>query len=252
MHLINRTRLVSLVVAASVALTAPVVGASTIQFLDGTFAEADWSAAKILDNTPAAGASFTASQSGSGGNPGEFRQVTHVYGLGSIIVGHLNDAATFDPTVSGGILSLAYSYDLERLQLDSSGAVAYTPVIFQNNAWYGLPAYNSTTATSWTSFGQAGLTAASFILRVGSGPSAPDFSGTGAPMVFGYLTANTNTNAAVTATRSAGIDNWRVELTTVPLPASVWLLATGLAAVAFRSRSADSQSGSDRAARRRV
>jgi len=231
-----RARHASLAVAAAAALALPAASANTILYFDGTFADADWSAAKILDNTPAAGASFTASQSGAGGNPDEFRQVTHVYGLGSIIVGHLKDSATFDPSVSGSIVSLAYSYDLERLQLDNSGAVAYTPVIFQNNAWYGLAAYNSTTATSWTSFGQAGLTAASFILRAGSGPAAPDFSATGAPMAFGYLSANTNTNAAVTATRSAGIDNWRVELTTVPLPASVWLLATGVAGLALRGR----------------
>lgn len=236
MHLFNRARLTRLAVAASAALAMPVAVANTILFFDGTFADADWTAAKILDNTPAAGASFTASQVGAGGNPDGYRQVTHVYGLGSIVVGHLSDTATFDPSVSGGIVSLAYGYDLERLQLTGSGAVAYTPAIFQNNAWYGLAAYDSTTSTSWTSFGQAGLTAASFILRVGSGPAAPDFSDTGAPMAFGYLSANTNTNAAVIAERSAGIDNWRIELTTVPLPAGGWLLATGFAALALRRR----------------
>jgi len=179
MHLFNRARLASLAVAASAALAVPAAVADTILFADGTFAPADWSAAKILDNTPGAGATYSIEQSASNGNPGEFRAVTHVYGLGLIVVGHLYDTATFDPSVSGPIVSPAYSSDLERVQLTNSGAVAHTPAIFQNNAWSGLAAYDTTTATSWTSFGQSGLTAASFILRVGSGPAAPDFSDTG-------------------------------------------------------------------------
>ncbi|MBN8281453.1 MAG: hypothetical protein J0M16_12660 [Gammaproteobacteria bacterium] len=234
----HRSRLAVVLLAASgaLALSGP-ARAATIEFFDGTFADADWTVAKISDNTPGAGASFTATQVATGGNPGEYREVIHVYGLGSIIVGYLRNAATFDPSVSGSIVSLAYSYDTQRLQLNT-GAVAYTPVIFQNNTWYGLPAYDTTTNQAWTSFGLSGLTAASFIARVGSGPAAPDFSATGAPMVFGYLSANTNTNAAVTATRSAGIDNWRVEVTTanVPLPAGGWLLATGVVAIAARYR----------------
>ena len=59
----------------------------------------------------------------TGGNPGEYREDIHVYGLGSIIVGYLRNAATFDPSVSGSIVSLAYSYDTQRLQLNT-GAVA--------------------------------------------------------------------------------------------------------------------------------
>lgn len=46
---------------------------ATVSFIDGTFNDADWTAAKFIDTTAGASATFSAGQVATGGNPGSYR-----------------------------------------------------------------------------------------------------------------------------------------------------------------------------------
>lgn len=228
------------IVGALALLAAAAAPAATIVFSDDTFTGGDWDATKIIDTTAGATATFAVAQVTAGGNPGDYRQVTHVYDAGNIWVGHLALGATYDPSASGAIVSLDYGYDLIHINPPPSQAVGYGIAIYQANSWYSSGPLDLVFDQAWTGFGLTGLTAASFTLRAGAGPATPDFSDTGGPMTFGYVSFNSNTGGTPGLTRVSGIDNWRVELTTVPLPAGAWLMATAFSAALpkLRRRSA--------------
>lgn len=209
------------------------VQAATVVFSDDTFANADWTAAKIIDTTAGQTASFAAGQVASGGNADAYRQVNHVYDAGIIAVGHAKTGAVYDPAASGAILAIAYSYDLIHQDPPPGQAVAYGIALFQGGSVYSAPLDNIFPAT-WTSFGASGLTAANFTLRAGAGPATPDFSAAGAPITFGYASFNNNTGGAPGLVRVSGIDNWQVSVTSVPVPAAGWLLGTAVAVLAAR------------------
>lgn len=211
-----------------------IASAATVTFTDGTFLDTSWTASKIVDTTAGATATFSTGQIASGGNPGQFRQVVHTYNAGDIFVAHLNTGAVYDPSVAGAIVSIDFSYDLIHLNPPAGQAVAYGLVLRQNDSYYYRSPLDTIFPATWTSFGATGLTAANFLRLTGSGPSNPNFSAGGGPMTFGYLSANSNTGGAPGIVRTSGIDNWRVSVTSVPLPATAWLLATACAAVAFR------------------
>lgn len=228
--------IVATVVATVVLLVASAAPAATVTFFDGTFAGGDWDATKIVDTTSGATATFGVTQVAAGGNPGDFRRVTHIYDEGSIFVGHLALGATYDPSATGAIVSLGYSYDLIHIDPPPSQAVAYGIAIYQSGSWYSTAPFDVIFPQTWTSFGFGGLTAANFTLRAGAGPATPDFSDTGGLMTFGYLSANSNTGGLPDLTRVSGIDNWRVEVTTVPIPAGAWLIATAFSAAFLNLR----------------
>jgi len=225
-------RIVAATLAAIGWLAAP-SQAATVTFTDDIFLDSNWSATKIVDTTAGATATFIAGQSVTGGNPGSYRQVQHTYDAGIIAVGHLNLSAIYDPSVTGAIASIAYSYDLIHLNPPPSQAVAYSVLIYQNGTYYRR-SFDNIFPETWTSFGSGGLTAANFVVAAGNGPANPDFSATGAPITFGYTSFNNNSGGAPGLVRLSGIDNWQVAVTTVPLPPAAWLLATAMASVALR------------------
>lgn len=209
--------------------------AATVTFTDGTFADADWSASKIVDTTAGTTATFVAGQVVTDGNPGAYRQVQHNYDAGIIVVGHLKSDAIYDPSFSGAIQSIDFSYDLIHLNPPPSQAVAYGILLVQDGTYY-RPGLSNIFDESWTGFSGSALTAANFILVAGSGPANPDFSATGGQMTFGYGSFNSNTGGQPGLVRLSGIDNWQVSITAVPLPPAAWLLGTAVASVALRGR----------------
>lgn len=194
-------------------------GAST-SFVDGIFSDANWTSAKAFDSTPSAAATFTASQVASGGNPGEYRQVTMTLGQGTIIVGHLNPMAVYMPSTQGPIGSISYSYDVREFNPPFPGAaVNYALLLLQNGTYY-VPTSTDTFSNTdtWVNVGNTNLTATQFsnlyqgVWQLpGTGPTHPDFSASGAPITLGYFSANTNTGVSPIST-SSGIDNWSVSV----------------------------------------
>lgn len=211
--------------------------AATVTFADDTFSDAAWSATKILDTTSGGAASFSAGQAGSAGNPGSFRETVHTYSLGSIVVAHAHAPATYDPSVSGGIVSVDFGYDLIHLNPPPGQAVAYSIVLVQNGNYYRAASYDTIFGASWQSFARTGLVAGDFVLIAGTGPATPDFSAGGGTIQAGFVSANTNTGGAASISRTSGIDNWRVSFHSVPEPIVSWLLgAAATVACALRMR----------------
>lgn len=222
-------------------LAVPLARANTINFSDGTFNPANWTASKVVDTTGGS-ATFSEAQVLTGGNPGAYRQVTHTFGPGSIGVFNLLNGAVYNPSTQGAIKSLSTSFDLLTVQAAfPGGAVEYNLVLFQNNTFYlGFGA--DTFAGPWAHFSGSSLTPSSFIssftttnqfgnpqfVSFGPGPALPDFSKTGAPIQFGYASLNNSLGGPV-LTDISGIDNWSVTVNQViPEPGSLTLFTTGL------------------------
>jgi hypothetical protein len=195
--------------------------AQTVTFSDGTFADADWSSAKIADTTAGSAATFTAGQIATGGNPDAYRQTFHSYCTGYMAVAHVRIGAVYDPGVNGPITGIDASYDLRHFLPPSGQAVSYKVLLLQDGNYYGSLPGSPTFLDSWLPFTETGLLASDFHLVSGSGPATPNFGASGAPITVGYVTSNTSTGGCLT--RTSGIDNWSVtvhSLTPVPaLPA---------------------------------
>lgn len=213
-------------------LQASAAAATQITFADAEFADVDWSATKVQDTTAGAGATFSAGQVASGGNPDAYRSVTHVYDTGTIRVAHSFEAATYDPTILGAIDTVDFAYDGIHLQPPAGQAVALGPLLVQGDSFYVGPS-DAIFDETWTFFDRIGLTAADFARIAGTGAANPDFSATGAPIKAGYFSANTNTSTG-SIMRMAGVDNWSVTFNTVPEPGAGLLLSTGLLALGWR------------------
>jgi hypothetical protein len=204
---------------------------------DDTFAETDWSATEVLDTSGSA--TFTTSQQLAGGNPDAYRQTTHsIPGAGqSIILSHVFSGAQHDPASSGVIESLDFSLDVRFVGgSEGTSQVGYQLVLVQDGNHYRAPLTAGAVALgegngvpgTWSSFSFPGLSAADFTRLLGSGPETPDFSRTGTPLSFGYLTQNTAIDTAIAT--SSGIDNWSVEIH-VPEPGAAALMGCALIAL---------------------
>jgi hypothetical protein len=143
------------------------------------------------------------------------RTTTHTYPTGLIECAHRFSSAVYDPVGQGAIVSLSYSYDLAHY---TSLAVNYSILVFQDGTYYHHVPENSIVGSSWTHFTNTNpLTDASFTKLYGQSQNVhPDFTCTGTPIVFGYVTRNSNPNAGTTDTTRSGIDNWTVTITPRP------------------------------------
>ena len=177
---------------------------------DETFSPGNWSVVKIVDGL---GDGTASAGQGSGGNPGPYRKILHEWGgPGNIISGHLSVGSWYNPAEQGGIISLDFSYDLFLFDGGSSNAVAYRPLLFQDNIYFqytGGKAHNAL-EPKWISFISKDLTADSFS-AIGNQSQHPDFSKSGSPIQFGILAGNGRDYEGRTATDS-GVDNWVVTI----------------------------------------
>lgn len=187
--------------------------AGTVIFQDAIFNNSDWSSVLIPNSVT--GSSFTAAQNTSNGFPAPSRLTTHIYPKGTIYVAHRYRLSTpYNPAIQGAIANLSYSYHLNHL---TPLKVAYSLMVFQNGTYYHRLPGDLITGPVWTPFGAPNLTAASFTKLWGPSSNVnPDFSCTGAPIVFGYITRNTNTILGTTDTTKSGLDNWRVRINETP------------------------------------
>ena len=205
---------------------------------DTEFADTDWSATLVFDNT-AGGVTFTATQVATGGNPGAFREITHTYtGPGGFDIAHFYESASYAPGVSGALASIDMSFDTAFFNYPGQGgsppeAVAIYPAIRQGALVYGTVyagPYSTSTSPTWETKTFTGLTASVFFAFAGqSQPSGtqPDFSSAGAPLYFGFITGNSSCCGGQNVTIS-GVDNFSVSATPVPEPATGLLVMGGL------------------------
>lgn len=219
-------------------------------FSDGDFQDSSW-VGSIARDTTSAGASFTSGQQPAGGNPGAYRQTSHVWmGPGAIWVSHVFQPASHDPSTDGPLESVSYSWDFEWIHPPSAlcgcGAIAFEPLVRQGGMDFIGPfdqvLFASDPSNTWLSFEFESLQASDFrFLDPALGPVEgvhPDFETTGAPLTFGYVTIN-GVSSGEAASTLGGVDNWSVTVTSIaPVPAlslaAVLVLTLGLAAGALR------------------
>ena len=211
-----------------------------VSFFDGTFNDADWTAAKFIDTTAGASATFTAAQVATGGNPGSYRNTDMNFTLGAIGVAHLSNSSTYDPTTQGAVSTIDFSYDLLVTNPHvPNAAVRYDILLVQGGVRYATTFFGDliTAPPGWTHFSHPSLTASDFIdyASGGFGTANPNFSAAGGLIEFGYVTRNSSTGATVTT--HSGIDNWNLAVHTVPEPSTAASLAFGAASLlALRRR----------------
>jgi hypothetical protein len=197
----------------------PALAQTDTTFSDTEFLDTDWSAVKIIDTSVGQPASYSAYQVATDGNPGAYRHVTHEWcgdGNGSkgLTVGHLHNSAWYDPGALGPITNIDVSLDGIFTPLVNPNAVSCGPLVFQDGHYYKVQ--GTITAQSWTTVTFETLTDVDFVDLNGDPDSHPDFSGDGAPLQFGFFTAN-GTGGSDCPLTNSGYDNWQV---TVAYPSS--------------------------------
>jgi len=238
----NRT-CATLVVAGGLLTSA--AHAAPVVFFDGIFNNSDWGITAYT-NPNGAGSGAVGFQVLTGGNPNEYRRIRNnivvsAAGNGAIIGFHMNTTAFYNPSSQGAINFINYSEDSINFLPNQAGNGQGTGLaIFQNGKYYALrtPALvmPAPTYTVWTANSAPLTVAANYWEFTPAGNllpgSNPDFSATGSIMQLGFWRGNSGNFSYQT---DCGIDNWRVEITQVPTPGSLGLLAAG-GALAVRRR----------------
>jgi hypothetical protein len=171
---------------------------------------------------------------GVGGNPDDFYRAIDRPDVGFFVAGyHLNSQFVYDPSVEGAIESVAWSIDFKNLAQGHHTALA----IEQNGVQYlALPSAILTAGAGlgvWVNHSLGGFTEGNF--------GGPDFSQSGAPITFGFRTANSYNPVAGDVDNVVGYDNLEItvisaEIQEVPALATGALVALTLmlASVALR------------------
>lgn len=216
--------------------------ADLITFSDSSFADADWSNSIVVDESTGGIATSSASRLVSGGNPDSFRNDLYTFPYGAnppetVRIANMNSSALFDPSSQGGIVSLSFSLDYNLMsQTGGSPGTQVGIALLQSSTYFLGPDLQSfSTMGSWQTLSGSVLTAADFSRIAGAGPSNPDFSGLGSVIQFGYgLGIGAGVGDPTLISSSFGVDNWSVELQSVPAPPAAWLLATALSGLGLR------------------
>lgn len=214
-HIFSRMILSTLLLLVIQVINVQAADPGTSCYCSDTTFTSNWSSLIIVNTS---GGNFSSTHVSTGGNPTDYRQTTHTYGNGAIVVAHLNTQCSYNPQTQGALVSLGYSYDLRHFNPPAGQAVAYRLLVFQNNTYYA-GSVDSVFNDQWSTFSNTSLTATSFTKIAGTSSSTnPDFSAAGQPITFGYITANSNPNFKTVSTRISGIDNWCVRTVSQPPP----------------------------------
>jgi len=214
---------------------------ANVTLFDGTFDDANWTTDTLLDTTPPNDASAVSGQTSADGDPSPSRQTDHNWQASSSGVSvrfrHLGQHLTYDPGTQGSIDVLDVSFDMRLPSaIPHVNTMGYGPLMVQDGVTYvagvsspidsptGWLHLDFSAATSdpnnWDPFGATGQ---------------PDFSATGSPITFGYVTTNGGSGTTRRLSATGRLDNYQVIIT--PEPASFALLGLGAAAL-IRRRSA--------------
>jgi hypothetical protein len=209
-------------------LAAPAGGANAqslppILILDDEFLPADWTTTAETSG----GGSFTVSQQGTGGfGSPPFRFMSHrlppVSGtdLASVVVTHLSNTATYDPSIQGEITAIDYQEAGRILSFPFPEAFSTTqPALrqggrtFRSSEFIRFIAQNG--SHNWETKGLSQLTAMDFVAVDDSGDH-PDFSTSGAPIQFGFTRTNARSStlppvpAGQDMVIDQGVDHWQL------------------------------------------
>jgi hypothetical protein len=196
---------------------------------------------------------ISAAQCATCGNPGNGLKINETFGdttttTGETALGFVNNTVTYNPSISGPIVSINASVDKDATITGIGGTLGNTfrPLIEQDGNYYlaaiAGASFSPTTSpftTGYISFSELGLVATDFLqfdFTTGLfGTASPNFAGD--PMEFGL--AQITTLAGVTAGATLEQDYDNLSLTTsTPEPSSVLLLSTLVLLIGFALRRA--------------
>jgi len=185
-------------------------------FEDGTFDTGEWTAE---DEQLGPGGTFTVRQETAGGNSGPFRQISLTLNstvgsatAGQIAVFSFKNGATYTPSSQGAITSIDYSEDAILLVGGGAGHTS-APALKQSGIIYTLVLSDGAFGTgdaSWIHHDTSGTRDRFRTLT--SSTAHPDFSSSGTTIQFGFMRAISTPPGNVSATRTGGIDNWKVTI----------------------------------------
>lgn len=203
---------------------------------DGTFTPTNWGLETFTAN--GTGGTVVASQLSSGGNPGQARRVTNTTGSGpnNTIYGlhryGTTNATRYEPVNQGAIASVDFSIDFVFLSGVGGQGQGLSLGAKQGTVVFAAGSTVTGSSTAWTSYSVTGLTAADFTAVSGSG--SINFSATGAPIRFGFITSNSN-GGTTSYFNEIAYDNFHVRIVQVPGPS--WIaLSCGTLMVSVRRR----------------
>jgi hypothetical protein len=240
------SRLAALAVGNALVLAAGTVSASaTTVFSDGDFANV--TATSIFTSGGSTGSISQCATCGtsSGFAIGVVVDTTGSAGTTTTAAGAIENAFSYDPTTQGAITSIDASVDKDFIVTTSSPTTyqsVFRPMILQSGNYYLATIPIGPVAapgdSGYITASQNGLTADDFTLYsfvTGIASAAhPDFGG--GPLQFGLATV---APLASGTTANINFDNLRFQVNSVaptPIPGTLPLLATGLAAMGMVAR----------------
>ncbi|MEP7013854.1 MAG: hypothetical protein ABI925_00275 [Verrucomicrobiota bacterium] len=201
-------------------------------FVDGTFANTEWSGDVIVYTT--SGHDGFGQQTLTGNPAPCLENSLGIKGPGGLIItSHFSNSALYNPAVEGAITEVRFSLDV--IQTFTTGALLGVDLLlFQNDTYYARTAGPDLTNSSvWGTLSHSGLVADDFsnILPNGLfGSQHPVFSDQGSMIQFGFLTSIQSNHADDVA---GYMDNFGVVV--VPEPSGEALIAYGaIGIIAYR------------------
>lgn len=219
----------------ALAVLTAVSSANAVSYFDGEFAIGDYGHFAYFDS-----ASTSTLRAVAGGNPGAtlHHNIEHIgstpQGRGRI--GSYNFNFVYNPSVSGAISSLNMSADylLDTQAVLSGQALSFS--LIQNGDTYFKQFLGNFSPNNWVHASiSADATGWTKVDWVSGGFSAanPDFSAAGGEMTFGFLSGYVLSGNAKLTQR---IDNFSVQTTPVPEPATMAILGLGAVGAIARRR----------------
>jgi len=227
---------------------------AAVMFFDNTFLDSHWVSQVVMHDGLISGAVL--GQAPTGGNDGAHRQHTATaHGIAGgetaqYAVANINTTFLYDPSLHGAIDSIRFDYDISVIETTiSTSAEWFRPFVRQGGVLFQLHNTNDLAPIgSWASFTHVANSMSTWTAILSPGILL-DLSGSAAPIEFGYrIRTGLNCPAAigsncVESTSVAGIDNFRVTITSlanpvmpVPLPTTPLLFAMGLLALGVARR----------------
>ena len=208
-------------VCAIVMVAVPGLLRADVIFSDGTFSNSDWTVTTI--QAGGGGMVDFAGQVASGGNPGSYRRVDLTVNSGSgtaIFAINLSTISVYNPQTQGAITAIDYSEN--GIAFGTSQSAGFC--LLQNGTVFFANSLSYIPTASWTTHSASGQT--QFDFSDIDGVATPNFSATGAPITFGFW-RESSAGGGSGFSSSTGIDNWTVDIHSVPEPTTVSLIGIG-------------------------